>query len=315
MTDDGSADGTPELIESFGATAPFKVRVYRNSERLGYRANFMKAIDYCLGDLIACCDQDDMWDVRKVEHVESAFTDQAVKLVFHGALLIDGEGERLGPANLMSLPERNQPFSFFSMQGVLGFTIAFRRELAVFGEYRFKSVDHLSPSHPMAHDQWLFFLASVLGDIKYLDEPLVDYRQHGRNTYGHKPLTIIDKVKYRLENHGTLYRDFALGAASRAAVLEDMKASGRLTDHQLALTDRAIPYYKELAQRFELRYGIYDGKTLYARTKAFLKLKAAGGYSSDPIWGINQKSAVKDIVLGLLLRPLMIEPSKPKLIS
>ena len=34
------------------------------------------------------------------------------------------------------------------------------------------------------HDQWVRFLATVLGDIAYIPDVLVYYRQHGGNVFG-----------------------------------------------------------------------------------------------------------------------------------
>ena len=67
VCDDGSTDDTLAILERFAITAPFPVRVHRNSERLGYRANFLKCAGLCRSDLIAFCDQDDRWAPRKIE--------------------------------------------------------------------------------------------------------------------------------------------------------------------------------------------------------------------------------------------------------
>ena len=201
VTDDSSTDDTIAIVEKFAATANFPVRIYRNDTRMGFRGNFMKAISLCGGDLVACCDQDDVWHPLKLERVSAAFgVDTKIKLVFHGAWLIDAQGERIGPANLLALPPRSEPLSFFPMLGVLGFAMTFRRELVGFNEYWPRSVDHLSTSNRMAHDQWYLFLASAIGDIVCLDERLVDYRQHGGNAYGVKPPTYASTIAYRLRN-------------------------------------------------------------------------------------------------------------------
>ena len=42
VCDDGSDDGTVEIIERFAREAPFEVRLICNEQRLGYGENFMK---------------------------------------------------------------------------------------------------------------------------------------------------------------------------------------------------------------------------------------------------------------------------------
>jgi glycosyltransferase involved in cell wall biosynthesis len=64
--DDASDDDSVAIIEKFSAEAPFPVRLIRNSSRLGVRGNFQKVIAHCVHDLIALCDQDDVWLPEKL---------------------------------------------------------------------------------------------------------------------------------------------------------------------------------------------------------------------------------------------------------
>ena len=73
VTDDGSTDATLDIVASFAARAPFPVRIERNAENLGYQTNFMKAARLCSSDIIAFCDQDDIWLPRKIEICLLAF--------------------------------------------------------------------------------------------------------------------------------------------------------------------------------------------------------------------------------------------------
>ena len=52
VTDDGSTDGTLEIVERFAATAPFAVHIHRNPARLGYTLNFSEAVSKCEGEII-----------------------------------------------------------------------------------------------------------------------------------------------------------------------------------------------------------------------------------------------------------------------
>ena len=45
VSDDASSDETLSIVADFAARAPFRVRMERNSHRLGYRANFMRVAD------------------------------------------------------------------------------------------------------------------------------------------------------------------------------------------------------------------------------------------------------------------------------
>ena len=93
VCDDNSRDDTVAVLERFAAQAPFEVRIVRNETNLGFGANFMKASGLCRGDLIAWCDQDDVWAPEKLARCVAAFeTDPEAVLVVHSLQI--GEGRR-----------------------------------------------------------------------------------------------------------------------------------------------------------------------------------------------------------------------------
>ena len=61
VCDDGSTDGTEEIISAFRNAVGFPVHVKRNSINLGSTKNFEQAIGICTGDAIALCDQSFEW--------------------------------------------------------------------------------------------------------------------------------------------------------------------------------------------------------------------------------------------------------------
>ena len=89
VCDDRSSDGTVEVLRDFAANASFPVTIHVNDQRLGWRANFMKAAGLCTSELIALCDQDDVWYPAKLRTMSALFDDPEVILAHHGADLID----------------------------------------------------------------------------------------------------------------------------------------------------------------------------------------------------------------------------------
>jgi len=70
ISDDCSVDRTLEIARDFAGRAPFPVRILRNERRIGFRANFMRAVEHCGSDLVAFCDQDDIWEPEKLAVME-----------------------------------------------------------------------------------------------------------------------------------------------------------------------------------------------------------------------------------------------------
>lgn len=69
LCDDGSTDGTPELVQDYIAKYDLGAtwKLCRNPENLGYIRNFYRAISLCDADLIFLSDQDDVWKPDKIE--------------------------------------------------------------------------------------------------------------------------------------------------------------------------------------------------------------------------------------------------------
>ncbi len=302
VTDDASTDATVAIVTDFGATAPFPVRIHVNQSRLGYRANFMSAMALCTSDYVALCDQDDVWEPTKLEIAVSAFANPEVVLFFHGASLIDAGGVSLGTANIYSLPAISPPGSFYPLGNPYGFSMVFRRELVRYSSHWTKSVDNLEAANRMAHDQWIFFLASVFGTIVYADQHLVRYRQHGGNAYGWQDWrNLKQRLLARFTDNGPVHGQFARAAKTRAAILRDIAAEAS----EPAQVTRCAGYYEELSAKLNLRSDVYQARRFHQRARAVIRLAATGGYNRRAMWNIGPRAIVKDVGLGLLLRPLM----------
>ncbi len=99
VRDDGSRDDTAAILTAFAEDAPFPVVLDLASSRLGSTSSFERVLERCTGDVIALCDQDDLWHPEKLEVIADAFARHPdVGLVFHDAALIDEDGRRLRPS-------------------------------------------------------------------------------------------------------------------------------------------------------------------------------------------------------------------------
>jgi glycosyltransferase involved in cell wall biosynthesis len=311
VTDDGSTDDTLGIVRTFAGTAPFPVHVYENSARLGFRANFMRSIGLCASDVIALCDQDDVWAPNKLERMSQPFEDPEVLLSYHEAWLIDSAGKHIGLAHIYPLLSTNGPSSANPMRNPYGFSMVFRRRLLDFADLWEKSVDNLQLNDRMAHDQWVFFLASALGTVAFIEEPLAGYRQHGNNTYGYDRPASTRRARFT--NWVTVrsqdYVKFTVAAEARAAILEQL--SGRLNQQGRARASLAIERYRALVRHSALRAQIYGPTGLGDRLHAWVGLLRDGGYGSATRWLFGRKAALKDLsylilpkwLIGALLLP------------
>ena len=114
------------------------------------------------------------------------FDDPEVLLAYHNAILISADGKRtrhLYPNVRRARSSRRclrHPWLV-----VPGFLQVFRRELASIIRRCYPHARDLHwPDLPMPHDRWFVLLASVLGSIAFVGQPLARYRQHGGNAFG-----------------------------------------------------------------------------------------------------------------------------------
>jgi glycosyltransferase involved in cell wall biosynthesis len=303
VSDDASTDDTVARIEAFAATAPFPVRVHRNAQRLGYRANFMYAASLCRSELVAFCDQDDIWAPRKLALCVVPFVDPEVLLVYHDALVSDTHGKPITP--LEQLPARAVArfLSSRPMDYALGFTQIFRRTLVDLSAFWPLSIDHkeVFRQERMAHDQWFFFLASVFGSIMRVDERLVRYRQHGGNSYGwrapSRTAAIAQYFSPSFRGRAEEYSALESAADRRAAIMAQMRDT--VTDAWQQRAGLAAEKYRRLKTLYAERRRIYGSVRSVERAAAFYAVLKQYGYRSKQDWGFGGKALITDFCLGL----------------
>lgn len=166
--DDGSTDGTVELLQSHSMHEP-RLRVFVNPANLGLKRNFEKALSLCQGAFISPCDQDDIWAPEKTAVLLAAIGTHA--MAYCDSELIDDDarplGVRVSDIRRLGPIHSAAPFAFGNC--VSGHAMLFRQSL-------------LARAMPIAdgffHDWWLAAVAASQGGVVYADRCLVQYRQH-----------------------------------------------------------------------------------------------------------------------------------------
>jgi glycosyltransferase involved in cell wall biosynthesis len=193
VRDDGSTDGTTELLREHAGPVPLELRA---GAHVGLPATYFELLreSRADADLFAFCDQDDVWLPGKVARAVEALgeTDPAVPAMYCGRTqYVDRE---LRPMGLSDLPLRPLTFQHALMQNVAtGCTIVMNRAAR----------DLLAESTPdgvFMHDAWAYLVIAAFGSVVYDPVPMVLYRQHGNNTIG-RPRGWLDRL-VRLVRHG-----------------------------------------------------------------------------------------------------------------
>lgn len=216
VCDDGSNDSTPEIVEEFGRSVPFPVRFIRNPENLGSTKNFEKALGLCTGDLIALCDQDDIWMAEKLaRQADMMENDPELGGVFSDGELIDDRSEPLGKRVWQSvgftrdeqrLFRRGQSAAVLTRKNVVtGATLTIRASL----------LPLLLPiPAPWVHDGWITWMLVVYSKMEAIPDLLIRYRIHAGQQIGlqavalPRTLTLMERFeKSKCEGPAKLSKD------------------------------------------------------------------------------------------------------------
>lgn len=180
VQDDGSTDGTAEVLELYAARYPL-VRVYRNAAPLGVNANFYSAMRRAAGDYIALCDQDDIWESDKIAAQMEAIGDKMMCTGRSVPFSDDGtpvDYDRRRPnCNLIRLLYSSIP----------GHTLLFRRDML-------EKLPADSPLYTASYyDVALALLAASYDSLVYVERKLVNQRRYS----GAASIEAVDRHRRR----------------------------------------------------------------------------------------------------------------------
>jgi glycosyltransferase involved in cell wall biosynthesis len=302
VSDDGSDDATVELVEAFAARSPFPVRILRDGVRRGSADNFLHAASQCGGELVAFCDQDDVWLPGKLAACADALAGPEVVLAVHTCRVVaaeldraDGRFPRIEETRTIAGAESDPWWA------IPGMAMVFDARLLAADPHR-RPPSHEPGQAMIRHDEWIYLLARIEGSIARIAEPLALYRQHTENVTG-APERGLTGLRTRLAGADFGYyatrRDqaaFAAGlCADRAATAGDPAARqhyermGRSQAALAAALDRRLAIYAPAARRRE-------------RVGALTRLASASGYRSRASGGFGARALVKDAATALLAR-------------
>lgn len=299
VCDDGSTDRTVEVARGFAHTARFPVRLHENPRRLGYADNFLRAASLCEGDLVAFCDQDDIWSEHKLERMVQALTAVGgAVLAVHRVEVVDEALRPLGYAHFSDFKgyQVRPPLASDPWYIPPGCAMVFSRRLVSDLPWQRRPTNFWRGHGPLAHDQWIYFLANAVGSIVYVPEVLIKYRRHGGTTtpYGTPPPR-LQAVKLVLEAGAEKYERFHRFAREYGEFLGELAGgcSGPLREKLAA----AARFYQQLSRALQDRAALY--RASFARRVLLLaRMAGYGGYGALARGGRSWRPFAKDMLVA-----------------
>lgn len=184
VRDDGSQDGTAEILEMY-ANSHKNVQIIRDDVSGGTAGkNFYQLVlainDYSKFDYVAFADQDDLWHKDKIKisidrmEIEAGF---ACSSNYNAFWSIDH-------VRYVDKSQAIKEYDYIFESASIGCTYVFKSFLAT--SFRMLLIQKPIIFDEVFHHDWLFYAFVRTQNFKwvFVKQPLVEYRQHGRNETG-----------------------------------------------------------------------------------------------------------------------------------
>ena len=207
ICDDGSTDETCNIIKRFDDK---RIILVCNPQNLGYIENFYQAIARTSGDYIFLADQDDIWRPDKVEKMVAFMERQSCVAACSNFELMDQDGKVIAERENYQIHPKvlscKKPYLMLTTLQLVfrnvaqGCTYCFDKTV--------KKIYVDLHNTEVIHDHQIMLIASCAGKVGFLNEKLISYRIHEKNSIGFSKKNKEYKLKKALSREPFMYRFF-----------------------------------------------------------------------------------------------------------
>jgi glycosyltransferase involved in cell wall biosynthesis len=176
ISDDASIDRTFEIARSVvdQYEGPHRVTVRRNAKNMGINPHINWVVSEAKGEFIIAAAGDDVSLPERTESLVRHWQEGASG-VFSNASLIDSQGNSMGLYVRSGYKHKRdwRTMALDGTHGAWGCTFSWEKKVFdIFGDM---------PNNIFSEDAVIPFRCALLKGVSYIDEPLVQYRDHGGN--------------------------------------------------------------------------------------------------------------------------------------
>ncbi|MEL0630696.1 glycosyltransferase family 2 protein [Psychromonas aquatilis] len=231
VTDDGSTDCTQKIVLELAEKDPKLIWINNTTDIHGPKSNFQFGLKQSSANYIMLCDQDDVWLPHKIEtsitallEVEKRTSPQTPLLVFSDKQIVDEQLQLICDSyfTLKNISKNwHLKFNQLCQQNVVsGCTMLVNRALIN------KALP--IPEKAYMHDWWLALVAHRCGEIVFIDQALIQYRQHNHNTIGAQKKTFFSLCK-KFITHLNTFKKSQQNIVKQAIVFKEFEQQNRLS--------------------------------------------------------------------------------------
>lgn len=186
IRDAGSEDRTLDITEQYAQQHPDRIFIIHSEGRCNASNNFSELMSQSLAPYVMLCDHDDIWLPDKIskslvlmKQAESEHGMSSPLLIFTDKRVVDQNLNVISDSyfKYQNMSPENITLNRLFVQNVpSGCTMLMNRTLV--------ETCGTIPPEAVMHDHWISLVAAAFGQIFYLHEPTVLYRQHDQNIFG-----------------------------------------------------------------------------------------------------------------------------------
>jgi glycosyltransferase involved in cell wall biosynthesis len=187
VRDDGSTDATYDMLCSERLNKHLDLLDGR--ENLGVADSFFVLLQQAAASsaqFFAFCDQDDVWNSKKIERAVDALKGSSNMPAMYCARL-ELVDEDLNHIKLTHIPKKIGFGNALFENIATGCTVVLNRKAL-------ELICKTPPDDVFMHDWWCYLAISCFGVVIYDDTPVVKYRQHSNNVVG-APVSALDGIR------------------------------------------------------------------------------------------------------------------------
>lgn len=275
ISDDKSPDENVKKILEEYAQKDNRIKLFIQQENLGYNKNFEFLLKQSTAEYIMFSDHDDIWYSDKVEKSLEKIKQENVDMVYCNCRLVDEKGTVLKD-NYFKY--KNVPLIKKTNKLCISRCVGIGCSQIITKEVKEKMLPFTE--EVIAHDWLAAFIASEGKGIKYIEQPLFDYRLHTTNVFGGRSLN-QNITRWKNEN-GKGYKSFA---NYRKDAIKRAYADGIKMCKKYAIDDKDKQFIEMAEKYYET---ILRDKLVYFNVGTYYKI----------LGGKNQfKKSIREIVL------------------
>lgn len=269
VVDDGSVDGTPDVVESYGDP---RVRCIRLPHRglAALAESYNAGLAASRGELVAVLEGDDLWPADKLEAQVPVFRDPRVFLSWGRAAVVDAEGRKVGER--ASVRGRNGGRTFDGRELFARLTRVNVVSPAVTVMVRRGALEAISGFRQTGSSlyvdlpTWLWLAATSQGHARYLDHVVGCYRTHQQQTTRkHKALMDLQHLEVVRGLESQMDAATLAGAGWDGTVRRRARVGGLIAEGVAYLGERRFR-----SARSSFRQALSEADTARDRLKAGL---------------------------------------------